>query len=465
MGYQPFWGHLGPALKETGVTFFLWDVEEGRFLLSDEEGVAEQENWQKDGVLQERIHKQDLPEMLRVMKDCAAGRKRRFKVQYRMRAVSLQKNWWQLSGTVAARDEEGKVLLIAGVRQDITHFKQVEEELLDKHRQLDSIAEISGQAYWEWDVMKDDWVFSNHFFSAYGYTRQQIEPTLKGWLALIHPDDKHRVMRTLQRYLGGVDKRFLVEFRLREKGGQYLWLTLSGQITEWKKDKPMRMVGSLINIDRIKSTENALAVALADNKKYNQRLQEIVRQTEENLRSTKGDMLRQDKLLKTVNQIALELLRAPDEAFEETMMRAMKELALCVEADRIYIMQNQTGEGEKAGVRLAYSWLASGDGHKHFERGTWFGYDDFEGWEPILKAGGSVNGHVYDMSGHKRLFFEGLGIQSVLTLPVHIDGHFWGIVYLANTSRAQLVEEAELETLMAGSLLIVLELQRRKKVL
>ncbi len=74
--------------------------------------------------------------------------------------------------------------------------------------------------------------------------------------AIIHPDDLPEVRARLRTHLGGRSQDFGAEFRVRQRNGDWHWVDAHGTISERDElGMPMRMVGTLSNIDARKHEE------------------------------------------------------------------------------------------------------------------------------------------------------------------------------------------------------------------
>jgi PAS domain S-box-containing protein len=114
------------------------------------------------------------------------------------------------------------------------------------------------EGVWDWNVETGAVVYSPRWKEMLGYGEDEIEPHVRAWQALLHPDDKPRadalnaaVMRDRQPYEG--------EFRLRHKDGHYITVLTRGFPVRRGPDGPVvRIVGTHLDITERKNTEHAL---------------------------------------------------------------------------------------------------------------------------------------------------------------------------------------------------------------
>src|SRR5262249_5312129 len=73
-----------------------------------------------------------------------------------------------------------------------------------------------------------------------------------------HPDDRARVEQGVRRYLAGETTEFETEIRLRHKDGSYRTMLARGAAVRDAAGKPLRMLGVIIDITKLKLPEEAL---------------------------------------------------------------------------------------------------------------------------------------------------------------------------------------------------------------
>jgi diguanylate cyclase (GGDEF)-like protein/PAS domain S-box-containing protein len=102
-------------------------------------------------------------------------------------------------------------------------------------------------------------IFNERWAQMLGYTLDELEPQLRTWERLVHPDDMPHVMDVLNAHLEGKTPFYESEHRLRTHSGRWKWILARGKVMEWdKKGKPLRAVGTHLDITKRKRTEAAL---------------------------------------------------------------------------------------------------------------------------------------------------------------------------------------------------------------
>ncbi|MEY4718892.1 MAG: hypothetical protein RL563_1510, partial [Pseudomonadota bacterium] len=92
-----------------------------------------------------------------------------------------------------------------------------------------------------------------------GYANDELKPCYDTWYRDLHPDERETVVATVKRDLLEDRGPYAQEFRLKTKTGHYRWMFSRGKVVE--RDvlgKPIRAVGTHVDITERKQAENAL---------------------------------------------------------------------------------------------------------------------------------------------------------------------------------------------------------------
>ncbi len=126
--------------------------------------------------------------------------------------------------------------------------KRVEEALAGSEEQLRLALEGADAAFWDWHLSTGKAIFSNRFYTMLDYEPGEFPATYDAWTTLMHPDERDRILNDLKRQIQ--EKRPLceIEYRLRTKAGDWIWILGRGKIVETDdQGNPLRFTG--VNID------------------------------------------------------------------------------------------------------------------------------------------------------------------------------------------------------------------------
>ncbi|BAX81829.1 PAS domain-containing sensor histidine kinase [Labilibaculum antarcticum] len=135
-------------------------------------------------------------------------------------------------------------------------------QLLQKSKDRFALAvEGSNDAIWDWDNLEsDEYWWSDRLYEILGYKPSEVEARISNWKKWTHPDDSDLVMERLTDHF---EKKlpYKVEFRMKKKNGDFVWLLVRGESVRDKNGKPIRMAGSLSDITVRKKAEQEIVIA------------------------------------------------------------------------------------------------------------------------------------------------------------------------------------------------------------
>ena len=109
---------------------------------------------------------------------------------------------------------------------------------------------------WDWNLETDETYYSPRWQSMLGYGENELDHHVNTWASLVHPDDKDMVLEKVQDYIAGRADSFEVEMRMRHKDSHEIFVLSRGfLVTRESDDKPVRLVGTHIDITERKKAE------------------------------------------------------------------------------------------------------------------------------------------------------------------------------------------------------------------
>jgi PAS domain S-box-containing protein len=119
--------------------------------------------------------------------------------------------------------------------------------------------EGTGDGLWDWNIEDNTVFFSVRWKEMLGFSEDEVGNGIDEWESRIHPEDKPKVLEDVQAYLDGNKSYYNNEHRVRCKDGRYKWILDRGMVVNRSPDgKPLRMIGTHIDISQSKQTENDL---------------------------------------------------------------------------------------------------------------------------------------------------------------------------------------------------------------
>ncbi len=137
------------------------------------------------------------------------------------------------------------------------------------------------------------------------------------------------------------------------------------------------------------------------------------------------EVRRQRDLLHTINEIAVRLVAAQPEAFEEAVRGAMRMIGEAADVDRLRIWRNFEEDGEPR-AREIYQWAKS----PRWETAaiTTTGSAVVPYWWKTMLRRKPFNARRDEIPDAERKMLDDNEVLSILSIPIHIQDVFWGFI-------------------------------------
>jgi diguanylate cyclase (GGDEF)-like protein/PAS domain S-box-containing protein len=128
------------------------------------------------------------------------------------------------------------------------------------HR-LQSALNGAGQGVWDHNMVTGETYFSDTWKRMRGYAPHEDVDSIAGpWPDRLHPDDRPRILDTIQRQNSGELQVNAFEYREKHRDGYWIWILSRGRPVEWMADgRVARILGTDTDISSLKAVELALA--------------------------------------------------------------------------------------------------------------------------------------------------------------------------------------------------------------
>lgn len=142
--------------------------------------------------------------------------------------------------------------------QDITDRKRTEEELGEVLLRQKEAVRAGNVGIWDWDLITNKVRYSSEWKRQIGYKDDEISDDFEEWRSRVHPEDLQPTLDKVRQSIAEKRGNHRVEFRFRHKDGSYRWIYAQASILQDESGRPVKMVGSHIDITERKQTEVAL---------------------------------------------------------------------------------------------------------------------------------------------------------------------------------------------------------------
>jgi PAS domain S-box-containing protein len=154
------------------------------------------------------------------------------------------------------RSANGTIIGGSFIARDITQQNQNSKRLLEMQEIYDLAVKSSNEGVWDWDLQTQSLRYlSKQFSQLCGYDEQEVGgDAFELWQQAVHPEDLPHVNNRLELHLEK-NVPYEVEYRLRNKGGEYSWFQSRGSAWRDEHGNPWRMIGTLRDISERKKSE------------------------------------------------------------------------------------------------------------------------------------------------------------------------------------------------------------------
>lgn len=153
---------------------------------------------------------------------------------------------------------------IESLEDVIKQKDKIQKDLLSSKETYELVLTGSGGGIWDWDMVKNTIYYSPKFLELLGYKSGDLDGSLEQFKTLIHPEDFKSTFQVLNEALSS-NKNFEHEYRLKHRSGEYTWFLVSG-IAKFDSTihRPVRMAGTIIDIQATKQGEIELRKKIAE---------------------------------------------------------------------------------------------------------------------------------------------------------------------------------------------------------
>ncbi len=157
----------------------------------------------------------------------------------------------------AGRDEVGE--LTRTFNRMLEQIQSRDSRLRESEQRYEVAVQGSSDGLWDWEMPDGPVYFSPRWKSMLGYEEHEVAHRFEVFEALLHPEDRARVLARVESYLKGETNVYDVEFRLRRRDGTYAWILSRGAALRDAAGRPIRFAGSHTDISQRKAAEAEVA--------------------------------------------------------------------------------------------------------------------------------------------------------------------------------------------------------------
>lgn len=295
------------------------------------------------------------------------------------------------------KNDAGEIIGRIECFDDITLRLQNDKKLKESELRLNLSTKGGKIGMWDWNIQTGETVFNEQWANIIGYTLEELKPiNIDIWKRFTHPDDLDRSNKILEKYFAGERDHYEAEVRMKHKNGNWIWILDRGEIIGWENNKPVRMVGTHININERKLAEE--------------------------------EARRNETLLSAVSMSVRELISNRD--YFDAINKCFKVLGEASQVDRVYLFVNSYDEEGNGKTAQKLEWN-SGTSEPQIgnEDLAEIPFREVESFILPLSQGKTYCGIVKELDNdYTKELLESQGIVSIMVWPIFVRNKFWGYV-------------------------------------
>ncbi len=150
--------------------------------------------------------------------------------------------------------------LVRAIRHAVER-KRSEKALRKSEERFELVARATNDAVWDLDLTTERLWWNVGARSQLGYPPDTVVSDVRWWRERLHPEDRERVLRTLDELLDGGGRFWMDEYRFRCADGSFAHVFDRGYIIREDEEKPVRMIGAMMDVTERRRAEEALREA------------------------------------------------------------------------------------------------------------------------------------------------------------------------------------------------------------
>jgi PAS domain S-box-containing protein len=234
-------------------------LPDGKFIRVND-ALCDMTGYSRDELLRmsvlDPVHGDDMDAVTENVKRLVRGELRTYTVERRIVRKDGEAIWIQLDVTAGPRNN-GPPEYALGIVQDISERRRA-ADVLEEVNQRYKLATSAGRVIvWEWDAGTAMASIEAHGPSGVPRYSEPVVRSVPDFFALVHPEDRERVLATLTPVATGATEGAECEYRVVEEDGTVLWVYTRCRISERRGDQVARILGISVDVTARQRAEEA----------------------------------------------------------------------------------------------------------------------------------------------------------------------------------------------------------------
>ncbi len=141
---------------------------------------------------------------------------------------------------------------------DVTDKVEAQKSLVESNERYQFASKATSDAIWDWDLKNNAILWGEGYYNMFGHRHESPTTILDSWTCYLHPDDKERVIKSINISIEGTGSNWYDEYRFKKADGKYAHVIDKGFVIRNEQGKGIRMVGAIQDITLQKERERQL---------------------------------------------------------------------------------------------------------------------------------------------------------------------------------------------------------------
>jgi two-component system, cell cycle sensor histidine kinase and response regulator CckA len=204
-----------------------------------------------------RTHPDDVAADREAVRLLLAGEARTYTTEKRYTRPSGEVLWALVNVSLVTSPEGEPLHLIAAI-QEFTERKKAEAELQQSQDRYRLVAEASGEAVWDWDLVTDRVTWDAGTGPLLDYSRSDLGETASWWYDRIHPEDRERVVASIDAAIASSATSWFEEYRFRRLDGSYASVRDRAHLAKDSAGLPVRVISAMSDLGQTRGADPRL---------------------------------------------------------------------------------------------------------------------------------------------------------------------------------------------------------------
>tara|TARA_R110000851_G_scaffold307407_1_gene465896 strand:+ start:11482 stop:15882 length:4401 start_codon:yes stop_codon:yes gene_type:complete len=140
----------------------------------------------------------------------------------------------------------------------IIRRREIQKQIAQSEERLKLSLWGSGDEMWDWDIESGK-IYRSNIWGSLDFPQDGRRSGNADEESNIHPLDRDRVTKALNDHFNAITDHFEIAYRVKARNQQWIWILDRAKIVERdQKDQPLRMTGTIKDINNIKQAEEQL---------------------------------------------------------------------------------------------------------------------------------------------------------------------------------------------------------------